>query len=272
MLERTEAASMQRFKAIAGVLLLILLLSVGTNWSLGQQPAEIQKMTKPRPKVIFFDVNETLLDLGSMQDSVSAALGDRKDLLPLWFLTTLHSSLVDTATGKYHDFATIGTAALMMVAESNGIPITESKAKAAIVGPLLSLPAHKDVKVGLEVLKSHGYTMVTFTNSSNLGVRKQMESAGLTNYFARNLSIEEIKTYKPFTKTYQWAAAQMGVKPEEALMVAAHGWDVAGAKAAGMQTAFVARPGQVMFPLADKPDYVVKDIRELADILDALPK
>jgi 2-haloacid dehalogenase len=64
----------------------------------------------------------------------------------------------------------------------------------------------------------------------------------------------------------------MGVKPGEALMVAAHGWDVAGAEAAGMQTAFVARPGQVMYPLADKPDYVVKDIMELAGILDALPK
>jgi 2-haloacid dehalogenase len=263
---------MQRIKAIVGVLLLSLFLGASMNQSFGQQPAENQKMTKLRPKVIFFDVNETLLDLGSMQDSVSAALGGRKDLMRLWFLTMLHNSLVDTATGKYHDFATIGTAALMMVAESNGVAITETQARTAIVGPLLSLPAHGDVKEGLKALKDHGYTMVTLTNSSNLGVKKQMENAGLTSYFGRNLSIEDIKTYKPFVKTYQWAAEQMGVKPGEALMVAAHGWDVAGAKAAGMQTAFVARPGQVMYPLADKPDYVVKDINELAEILDGLPK
>jgi len=272
MLGVVEPVSMHRIQTIAGVFVLTLLLCIGTSWSFGQQPAEIQKMSKPRPKVIFFDVNETLLDLKSMQDSVGAALGGRNDLLPLWFLTMLHSSLVETATGKYHDFATIGTAALMMVAESNGITITEDKARAAIVGPLLSLPAHKDVKEGLEALKSHGYTMVTLTNSSNTGVKRQMANADLTSYFVRNLSIEDIKTYKPFTKTYEWAAAEMGIKPDEALMVAAHGWDVAGAEAAGMQTAFIARPGQVMFPLANKPDYVVKDIKELADILDALAK
>src|SRR5579871_3279762 len=102
---------MQRVRAVVGVVLFTLCLGAGTSRSLGQQLAEVQKMTKPRPKVIFFDVNETLLDLKSMQDSVGAALGGRKDLLPLWFLTMLHSSLVDTSTGKYHDFATIGTAA-----------------------------------------------------------------------------------------------------------------------------------------------------------------
>lgn len=263
---------MRLFRTTAGILGLCLMSGMAMNQSFGQQTTGGEKMTKPRPKVIFFDVNETILDLGSMQDSVSAALGGRKDLMKLWFLTMLHDSLVDTATGKYHDFATIGTAALMMVAESNGIAITEAKARAAIVGPLLSLPAHGDVKEGLKALKDHGYLMVTLTNSSNLGVKTQMENAGLTEFFTRRLSIEDIKTYKPFLKTYEWAAAQMGVKPDEALMVAAHGWDVAGAKAAGMQTAFVARPGQVLYPLAEKPDYMVKDIKELAEILDALPK
>ena len=42
-----------------------------------------------------------------------------------------------------------------------------------------------------------------------------------------------------------------------------NGWDVAGAKAAGMQTAFVARPGKALYPLAQAPDYVVKDLNEL---------
>lgn len=228
-------------------------------------------MTKPRPKVIFFDVNETLLDLGAMRKSVSAALGGRNDLFELWFATMLQYSLVDTATGQYHDFGTIGAAALRMVAESHGISITDSQAKEAIGVPLRNLPPHPDVRVGLQALKDHGYIMATLTNSSNLGVNTQMKNADLTSFFTRELSIEDIKTYKPFVKTYEWAAAQMGVKPGEALMVAAHGWDIAGAEAAGMQTAFVTRPGKSMYPLANKPDYVVKDIQELATILDALP-
>ena len=49
-----------------------------------------------RPKVLFFDVNETLLDLTVMKQSVGDALGGRSELLPLWFTTMLQYSLVST--------------------------------------------------------------------------------------------------------------------------------------------------------------------------------
>ena len=99
-----------------------------------------------QPKVIIFDVNETLLDLDNMRESVGSALGDRQDLLPLWFSKMLHYSLLATVTDEYQDFGKIGVAALMMVAQNNDISISEQDAKSAIVPPLLSLPAHPDVK------------------------------------------------------------------------------------------------------------------------------
>ncbi|GAB3394962.1 hypothetical protein GCM10027514_41760 [Azotobacter armeniacus] len=206
-----------------------------------------------------------------MRQSVGAALNGRQELLPLWFSTMLHHSLVESATENYHDFGTVGTAALMMVAKNNDITLTEEQARTAIVTPLLELPAHPDVREGLQALKNQGYTLVTLTNSTHRGVRTQLENAGLADLFTRNLSIEEIKLYKPHLRTYRWAAEQMGVKPEEALMVAAHGWDIAGAKAAGMPAIFVARPGQALYPLAAEPDRVVKDIRELAGVLGKRP-
>ena len=80
--------------------------------------------SKEKPKVLIFDVNETLLDLTSMRASIGKALGGREDLLPLWFSTMLHNSLVDTVTGDYHDFGQIGVASLAMVANNNNIKIT----------------------------------------------------------------------------------------------------------------------------------------------------
>jgi 2-haloacid dehalogenase len=50
-------------------------------------------------------------------------------------------------------------------------------------------------------------------------------------------------------------------------MVAAHGWDIAGAEKAGLQTAFIRRQGKVLFPLAEKPDYNVLDVNDLAKSL-----
>lgn len=220
-----------------------------------------------KPKVIIFDVNETLLDLETMRASIGQALDGKEHLTPLWFSTMLHHSLVTTVTGDYQDFGKIGVAALMMVAQNNDIKLTEDQAMTAIRTPLLSLPAHPDVKAGLAALKAKGFTLVSLTNSSNIGVETQFKNAGLTDFFDKRLSIEDIKVYKPDLRAYAWALKQLNVKPEEALMVAAHGWDVAGAKAAGLQTAFVARPGKAMYPLAAQPDYVVKNLTELVEIL-----
>lgn len=219
------------------------------------------------PAVIFFDVNETLLDLEPMRVSVGQALGGRPDLLGLWFSTMLHYSLVETSIEQYHDFGTVGTAALMMVAQAHGINLTESEAREAIVTPITRLPAHADVRSGLEMLRNKGYTLVALTNSSRKAVQAQMLFAGLDDLFSDYLSSDSLESYKPNLAIYKWAAKQRGVAVEDALLVAAHGWDVAGGARAGMRTAFVARPGQSLYPLAVSPDYSVKNIQDLASVL-----
>ncbi len=219
------------------------------------------------PKVIFFDVNETLLDLTAMRSSVGEALGGRDDLLPLWFSTMLHHSLVDSTTGRFHTFGEIGVASLLMVAEIEGIELTKAKAKTAIVTPLRSLPPHPDVRDGLQALKNKGYKLVSLTNSSNQGVYTQFKNADLLSYFDERLSVEDINLYKPDTRTYEWAIEKMGIAAEDAMLVAAHGWDIAGAKQAGWQAAFIARPGKVLYPLAIAPDTVVSGLDELVSQL-----
>ena len=219
------------------------------------------------PKVIFFDVNETLLDLTAMRSSVGEALGGRDDLLPLWFSTMLHHSLVDSTTGRFHTFGEIGVASLLMVAEIEGIELTKAQAKTAIVTPLRSLPPHTDVRDGLQALKNKGYKLVSLTNSSNQGVYTQFKNADLLSYFDERLSVEDINLYKPDTRTYEWAIEKMGIAAEDAMLVAAHGWDIAGAKQAGWQAAFIARPGKVLYRLAIAPDTVVSGLDELVSQL-----
>lgn len=221
-----------------------------------------------KPKVIIFDVNETLLDLAPLKKSVGEALGGREDLLPLWFSTMLHYSLVETLSGNYHGFGEIGTAALMMVGEAQGIELTYDQAKTSIVTPLGSLPPHGDVKPALAGLSKEGYRIVSLTNSSFKGVETQFKNADLTQYFEKRYSVEEIKKFKPHPDTYQMVIDDLDVNPEDILMVAAHAWDLAGAKKAGLQTAFIARPGKVLYPNVEKPDYILSDLRELAATLE----
>ena len=96
-------------------------------------------MTNKPPKLLVFDVNETLLDLSAMKERVAKALGGRGDLLPLWFTTMLQYSLVSTVGDNYEDFGAIGAAAMMMVARNHGIDLSERAARDAMV-PMRSLP------------------------------------------------------------------------------------------------------------------------------------
>lgn len=234
-------------------------------------PEEIEKKEfKTRPKVLLFDVNETLLDLTAMKTSVGNVLGGRSELLPLWFTTMLQYSLVSTVGRQYNDFGIIGSAALQMVAANNGIKVTEKEALDAILGPIRSLPAHPEVKASLQALKDAGYKLVSFTNSSNKGVQTQFENAGLIEYFEERLSIEDMGKFKPHSDAYDWAARKMGVKPSECLLVAAHGWDIAGAIWAGWRGAFISRPGAQLYPLAPKPEINEIDLALTAKKLIAL--
>ena len=225
-----------------------------------------QALTKP--KVIFFDVNETLLDLEALKSPVADALKGRKDLLPLWFSTMLHHSLVSSVTNEYHDFGRIGVAALQMVAEANGIQLTAKEAHAAIIPTFVSLPPHADVVAGLTKLKKAGYRLVTFTNSSQQGISKQLQNAKLLSLLPEQITVDEIKKFKPDLAVYEYGLKKLGIKASDAMMVAAHGWDIAGIKAAGMKAVFIARPGKVLYPLAQKPDFIVKDLNELAQLME----
>jgi 2-haloacid dehalogenase len=224
-----------------------------------------------RPAVLFFDSNETMLDLTAMKPAVTKAFGGRDDLMLLWFTTMLQYSLVDTVTCNYHNFGTVGAACMQMVAAGHGIQVTPEDAQTAIA-MMKNLPAHPDVPLGLKKLKDAGFRMYPLTNSAMAVMEAQLEYAGLTQYFNGRLSVEELNIYKPHPRTYHWAAHQVNAPIGNCMLVACHGWDVAGATLAGMRAAFVERPGKALYPLGPEIELVGRDMVAVADHLIAMPK
>lgn len=220
-----------------------------------------------RPIVLLFDVNETLLDLSLVKQSVNDILLDAS-AGNLWFSTMLHHSLVMTVNGKYADLMEIGAAVLQMLARNNDIALGIDDARKVLSG-MRSLPPHPDVSPALRRLKLAGYRLATLTNSSKAGVETQLQNAGISDFFEKQLSVESLALFKPHPAVYTWAIREMEVTASESMLVAAHGWDIAGAKWAGLRAAFIARSGQQMFSLADPPDIDVVDFLALADALGA---
>jgi 2-haloacid dehalogenase len=125
------------------------------------------------------------------------------------------------------------------------------------------MPPHPDVAAALKTLSGRGYRLVSLSNSSAIGAATQLENAGLTGLFDKRYSIENIQKYKPHPDTYQIVLDDLGLDPSDVLMVAAHAWDLMGAKNAGLQTAFIVRPAAPLYLLTAKPDYAVNNLSEL---------
>jgi 2-haloacid dehalogenase len=227
----------------------------------GQMPPP----TASLPKVLLFDVNETLLDLAPLQESIDAVLLEH-NASKLWFSTMLQYSLVMTVSNRFQSLTEIGAAALQMMAKNRDVVLSDDDARQAL-RPMLSLPAHPDVKEALVMLRAAGFRMATLTNSSSAGSSTQLAHAGIAELFDAQLSVEQLGKYKPHAEVYRWAAQQMDVEANQCMLIAAHAWDVAGAGWAGMHTAFIARAGNQLFPLAAEVDYVAADLLQFAHML-----
>ena len=88
------------------------------------------------------------------------------------------------------------------------------------------------------------------------------------------LGAELAHAYKPAPEVYLTSVAALGLRPEEATMVAAHNRDLQAAKALGLGTAFVRRPtehgpGQTTdLEPAEDYDHVASDLLDLAQQLE----
>jgi 2-haloacid dehalogenase len=215
------------------------------------------------PRIIVFDVNETLLDVSALEPHFVRVFGDGRTLRE-WFSTLLLYSEVTTLAGPYADFPAIGRAALDMTATSRDVRITDED-RDRILESMLALPAHPDVPAGLHRLRDAGLRLVALTNSSPAAVDAQLRNAGLSRFFERAFSVESVRRFKPAPEPYRYVAQELGVETGGLRMVAAHAWDIVGAMRAGCAAAFVARPGKVLYPLAPSPDIVGPDLRAVAE-------
>ena len=156
------------------------------------------------PRVIVCDVNETLLDVGALEPDFKEVFGDAR-VLQDWFATVLLYSEVATLAGPYTDFASIAGAALDMTASARGITMSFGD-RTRILQGMLKLPAHTDVREGLQVMRDAGLRLVTLTNSAPAAVQQQLANAGLATLFERSFSVDTVRRFKPAPEAYRSVA------------------------------------------------------------------
>lgn len=215
--------------------------------------------------VIVFDVNETLLDITTLEPLFERVFDDPA-VFREWFAQLILYSQTMTLSGLYLPFGELAVGTLRMLASIHGVALTDNDID-ELKARMGSMPAHADVLPALRQLRDAGFQLVTLTNSAIGPSPTPLDLAGLGEFFERTFSVEEVQKFKPAPETYRLVAREMHVELADLCLVACHLWDTIGAQAAGCQGALITRPHNAVLPAAyvPLPDLQSLDLTDLAD-------
>ncbi|WMD08355.1 haloacid dehalogenase type II [Streptomyces sp. FXY-T5] len=220
-------------------------------------------------EVVVFDVLGTMVDEpGGLRAAVqeAARLPDPAAADALVALWQQHGEQeqerIRRGQRPYASSEALDAEAARLVADRAGVTDPGAVARLATAGR--RLPPWHDSAAGLERL-ARRFPVLGLSNAGRTALLHLNAHAGLRWHQA--LSAEAARAYKPAPEVYRLALDSAGCPPERVLMVAAHAWDLRGAQAAGMRTAYVHRP--VGDPPADSDDFDGR-FGELGELISAL--
>lgn len=217
-----------------------------------------------RPKVVAFDVIETLFSLDAVKDRFEA-VGLSSPALDLWFAAGLRDAFALAASEAYAPFRDVLASALDELSVSVGQPISEEQ-KEEILEAIRSMTPHADVEPALGLLGRAGIRVIALSNGSTAIATRLIESAGFEATFERVLSTDGVGHSKPHPDVYRHAADSVGIQPGEMMLIAAHPWDVHGAKAAGLLAGYVNR-GRPYPRFMHTPDFSEQSLDRLVELV-----
>jgi 2-haloacid dehalogenase len=217
--------------------------------------------------LIVFDVNETLLDLTTLEPTFERIFRE-KGAMRLWFANLILYSAALTVAGRYVPFTDIGSAVVKMLADTRGLNITDAD-KQELVERFSTMPPHPEVPGALRKLREAGFRLFTLTDNLLEVQTRQLQHGGIIDFFERRFSADGIKHHKPSPHAYAYAQKELGVTPSQLCLIACHTWDTLGAVAAGWEAALIKRVGNDVLGVGPQPNLVGRDLDEVADRLIA---
>jgi 2-haloacid dehalogenase len=220
-----------------------------------------------RPKMVAFDIIGTVFPLEPLRASVMA-LGLPPAGLEGWFAAGCRDAFAMAAVGDFEPFATVLEAALEGVLAEQGLEAPAHQRK-ALVKQLESLDPRAGAREAFGLLADAGIPVMALSNGARSSTKALLARADLSDLVAEIVTVDEVKLAKPRTEVYVHAAEKAGVEPAALALVAAHPWDINGAAAAGLVTAYLSADRPYSKAMRT-PDMEADTLTELAERLAAL--
>jgi 2-haloacid dehalogenase len=240
-------------------------------------------------KAVVFDAYGTLYDIQSVATVTEQAFPGYGDIITqIWRIKQLEYSWLRSLMRRYEDFSVITRESLTYTLRVLGLA-HDAAAFDRIIDKYLHLDLYPDALSTLTALK--GRKLAILSNGSSDMLHALVKNSGLERVLDATISVDQKRIFKPAPEAYTLIESTLGVRPKEVLFVSSNPWDACGAKAFGLNVAWIERvtpqamaeacvksdvvPPLTMFKalrtqmdeLGLTPDHRIRALSELPDLL-----
>ena len=243
-------------------------------------------------KAVVFDAYGTLYDTQSVAAVTEQAFpGYGEIVTQIWRIKQLEYSWLRSMMRRYEDFSVVTRDSLVYTLRILGLKHDDVVLE-RIMEKYLHLDLYPDAATALAAMR--GRKLAILSNGSPAMLDALVRNSGLDRVLDAVISIDSQKVFKPAPEAYSLIQSVLGVAPAEVLFVSSNPWDACGAKAFGLNVAWIERvtpeamaqacatsdlvPPLTMFKairmqmdeLGIEPDYRIKALADLPGVLQSL--
>lgn len=190
-------------------------------------------------KAVVFDAYGTLYDIQSVAAVTEQAFpGYGEIITQIWRIKQLEYTWLRSLMRRYQDFSVITQDSLEYTLRVLGLKY-ERAAFDRIMDKYLHLDLYPDAMAALAALR--GKKLAILSNGSTAMLNTLVANSGLDRVLDATISIDAKKIFKPAPDAYSLIESELGVPPAQVLFVSSNPWDAIGAKAFGLNVAWIER-------------------------------
>jgi len=190
-------------------------------------------------KAVVFDAYGTLYDVQSVAEITEETFpGYGEMITQIWRIKQLEYSWLRSLMQRYRDFSAITRDSLAYTLRILGLQY-DSVIFERLMDRYLHLDLYPDALAALSAMKDR--QLAILSNGSPDMLNALVANSGLDRLLDATISIDAKKIFKPSPDAYSLIETALGVRPADVLFVSSNPWDACGAKAFGLNVAWIER-------------------------------
>ena len=190
-------------------------------------------------KAVVFDAYGTLYDIQSVAAVTEEAFPGYGDIITqIWRIKQLEYTWLRSLMKRYEDFSAITRDSLAYTLRVLGLE-HDNGVFERIMDKYLHLDLYPDAMSALTAMPNR--KLAILSNGSSAMLDALVRNSGLNRVLDATISVDTRKMFKPAPDAYSLIEAVLGVAAAEVLFISSNPWDICGAKAFGLNVAWIER-------------------------------